>query len=105
VARIVATQGAIAACSPRHMAQCLGRHMRGDWGCIDTEDREANSAAILSGERILSAYPIDLAKPCEGFGANTLWIIDRGPQRGKITSAKSGVDLLELLVFRASLSV
>ena len=33
------------------------------------------------------------------------WIIDRGPQRGKITRAKSGVDLLELLVFRASLSV
>ncbi len=76
--RIVATQGAVAACSPRHMAQCLGRHMRGDWGCIDTEDREANSAAILSGERILSAYPIDPAKPCEGFGANTLWIITEG---------------------------
>ena len=49
--------------------------MRGDWGCIITEDREANSAAILSGERILSAYPIDPAKPCEGFGASTLWII------------------------------
>ena len=36
---------------------------------------------------------------------HTGWIIDRGPQRGKITRAKSGVDLLELLVFRASLSV
>jgi hypothetical protein len=73
--RIVATQGALAACSPQYMAQCLGRHVRGDWGCIDAEDREANFAAILSGERILSAYPIDPAKPCEGFGANTLWII------------------------------
>lgn len=33
------------------------------------------------------------------------WIIDRGPQRGKITRAKRVVDLLEFLVFRASISV
>jgi hypothetical protein len=32
-------------------------------------------------------------------------VIDRGPQRGKITRAKSGIDLRELLVFCASFSV
>jgi hypothetical protein len=47
----------------------------GDWGCVDAEDRKTNFDAMFSGERILSAYPIDPAKPCEGFGANTLWII------------------------------
>jgi hypothetical protein len=31
--------------------------------------------------------------------------VKRGPQRVKITRSKSGVDLLELLIFRASLSV
>ena len=28
-----------------------------------------------AGFRILSAYAIDEAKPCKGFGENTLWII------------------------------
>jgi hypothetical protein len=52
------------------MEQCLGRHVRGDWGCIDAEDHKTNFDAMFSGERIPSAYPIDPAKPCEGFGAN-----------------------------------
>ena len=73
--QIVATQGALAACSREYMAQCLALHVRGDWGVIDAEDRKTNFDAIFSGERILSAYPIDPAKSCEGFGANTLWII------------------------------
>jgi hypothetical protein len=73
--QIVATQCALAACSREYMLECLGRHISGDWGCVDAEDRKANFDAMFSGERILSAYPIDPAKPCEGFGANTLWII------------------------------
>ena len=73
--QIVATPGALAACSREYMAQCLARHVRGDWGVIDAEDHKANFDAIFLGNRILSAYPIDPAKPCEGFGANTLWII------------------------------
>ncbi len=73
--RIVAAHGAIAACSLQYIQQCLARHVRGDWGCVDEEDRKTNFAAIFSGDRILSAYPIDPAKPCEGFGANPLWII------------------------------
>ena len=36
---------------------------------IDAEDHKANFDAIFLGNRILSAYPIDPAKPCEGFGA------------------------------------
>jgi hypothetical protein len=33
----VATPGAIAASSREYMLQCLGRHISGDWGCIDEE--------------------------------------------------------------------
>lgn len=73
--QIVSTPGALAACSRDYMQQCLARHMRGDWGCVDAEDASTNEEAASCGLRILSSYPIDPAKPCEGFGENTLWII------------------------------
>lgn len=76
--RIVATQGALAACSRDYMQHCLALHMRGEWGCIDAEDHKDNFDALFSKGRILSAYPIDPAQPCEGFGDNTLWIITEG---------------------------
>lgn len=73
--QIVSTPGALAACSNVQLHKCLARHLTGDWGCICADDREANEEALSGGERLLSAYPIDPAKPCEGFGPNTLWII------------------------------
>ena len=72
---IVATPGALEACSNVQMQRCLARHRTGDWGCIDAEDKEANDEALGAGLRLLSAYPIDPAEPSEGFGVNTLWII------------------------------
>lgn len=56
-------------------ALLLARHVRGDWGCVDPDDAEANRFAVARDARILSAYPIDTAKPCAGFGENCLWII------------------------------
>jgi hypothetical protein len=53
----------------------LARHSIGDWGCLCSEDWKTNDEAAENGDRILSAYPIDPAKPCKGFGDNTLWII------------------------------
>jgi len=73
--QIVSTPGALAACSNVLMQKCLARHLTGDWGCVCPEDSQANDAAVTEGTRILSAYPIDPAKPSEGFGENTLWII------------------------------
>ena len=32
------------------------RHVTGDWGDLDDEDRQANDAALINGSRILSAY-------------------------------------------------
>jgi hypothetical protein len=73
--QIVSTPGALGSCSPEHLLDCLRRHTRGDWGSICDEDRAANDDAVVNGGRILSAYPIDPGKPCEGYGENCLWII------------------------------
>ena len=73
--QIVATPGALQACPGLRMQHCLARHLTGDWGNVSDEDKEENELALSKGLRVLSAYPIDPAKPCEGFGDNTLWII------------------------------
>jgi len=35
---------------------CFVRHLAGDWGEVDDEDRRANDMALETGCRILSAY-------------------------------------------------
>ena len=73
--QVVATPGALAACSQDYLLACLKRHVRGDWGTVCAEDRQSNFEALFDTLRILSAYPLDPAKACEGFGDNCLWII------------------------------
>src|ERR1700761_7336953 len=72
---IVTTPGALEACPAVYLQKCLARHVTGDWGSVSDDDKQENDLALSEGLRVLSAYPIDAAKPCEGFGANTLWII------------------------------
>jgi hypothetical protein len=48
-------------------ATLLDRHSRGDWGDIDEEDQGLNEQALLTGDRLLSVYPI-----AEGV---TVWVI------------------------------
>ena len=79
--QIVATPGAIAACSPQHLTRCLHRHSRGDWGNVCAEDKALNDQALVDRERflsayvrVLSAYAIDTSKPIKD-GENCLWII------------------------------
>ncbi len=45
----------------------LSRHLVGDWGCLDAEDRDLNDKSVITGSRILSAY-----KTLRG---TKLWII------------------------------
>ncbi len=73
--QIVSTPGAARACSPERMAECVALHANGDWGICDPEDKASNDEALRIGNRILSAYAIDPAKPCKGHGDNCLWII------------------------------
>jgi hypothetical protein len=56
--QIVATPGALEALEEagQTAAFFLDKHLRGDWGCVDAEDWQANEQAILDGSRLLSAY-------------------------------------------------
>jgi hypothetical protein len=46
------------------------------------EDAAVNDEALKEGFRLFTAYPIDLARPCKGFGENTLWIITEAARSG-----------------------
>ncbi len=64
--QIVATPGALDATRhPGQFLELLARHVRGDWGCIDPQDADADPFAVHEGDRILSAYPIDPALVCK----------------------------------------
>ncbi|HPI31668.1 MAG TPA: hypothetical protein PLR32_00020 [candidate division Zixibacteria bacterium] len=39
-------------------AALLVRHLSGDWGELDAEDRAANDAALRGGGRLFSAYDL-----------------------------------------------
>jgi hypothetical protein len=56
--RIVATPGALHALhdAGQQPGEFLARHVCGDWGSLDNEDRQANDAALIDGSRLLSAY-------------------------------------------------
>lgn len=67
--QVVATPGALNATSSKfELLALFGRHACRDWGCVDPEDAETNRLAVIEGDRVLSAYPIDPEKPCAGFG-------------------------------------
>jgi hypothetical protein len=56
--RIVATPGALHALQDagQSAGEFLARHVTGDWGDLDDEDKSLNDAALIDGSRILSAY-------------------------------------------------
>lgn len=51
------------------VGKSICRHAEGDWGDICLDDKQANEAALQSGERVMSAYPTGLE------GESTIWII------------------------------
>jgi hypothetical protein len=54
--RVVATPNALNAIPNAEILAALSRHVRGDWGTLDAEDREANESSLKQGGRLLSAY-------------------------------------------------
>src|ERR1700691_4336538 len=82
--QILASPGALGACSHEHLLNCLRRHTSGDWGSIGQEGRATNDEAVTNGGRLLSAYPIDPGKPCQGYGKNCLWIITEADRSATI---------------------
>jgi len=65
---IYATPGAIETLneSGQNVSELLRRHVSGDWGDLDSEDKQANDDALQCGARIFSAY---------GEGDKKLWVI------------------------------
>ena len=62
--QIVATRGVYdQACQnpdfARFIQQSLSRHVKGDWGNVDEEDKQANDQALKQGTRLLSSYNDD----------------------------------------------
>jgi hypothetical protein len=57
----VATPGALRALEDNQTFPLLflRRHARGDWGKLSDHDKGANEDALISGDRILSNYPLD----------------------------------------------
>ena len=56
----------------RFVQKCLNRHVKGDWGEVDEEDKETNDQAVKQGSRLLSAYNDDRFPQ---HGVATIWII------------------------------
>ena len=54
--RIVSTPNALAHLSEADILCGIQRHQAGDWGDLDSEDKEANDLALVNHTRILSAY-------------------------------------------------
>jgi hypothetical protein len=54
--RIVATPNALAHVANEDILVALGRHISGDWGDADEEDRETNELSLVHGLRLLSVY-------------------------------------------------
>jgi hypothetical protein len=53
---LVATPNALSVLSHDDILSALGGHVRGDWGKLDPEDRNANERAVKHGGRLFSAY-------------------------------------------------
>jgi len=67
--QVVATPGALQALedSEQTAIEFLNRHVSGDWGELDEEDRKENELSLKEGFRILSPYHLRKGKK--------IWII------------------------------
>jgi len=54
--RIVATPNALSKIPNEEILAALARHVRGDWGDLGKEDRDANEQALIDGGRLFSRY-------------------------------------------------
>ncbi|CAN7462881.1 hypothetical protein [Acidovorax delafieldii] len=64
----VATPAALAHCEKHKVNPLLllGRHIRGDWGDLVSDDTHANLNALAYGDRIFSSYRV---------GDSKVWVI------------------------------
>ncbi len=56
IGQLCCTPGALETVSDTEISTALSRHLQGDWGDMDAEDKQANDEALKAGSRLLSAY-------------------------------------------------
>jgi len=54
--QVVITPNALEKLKSDDILNALNRHVVGDWGELDVEDKQTNDTALQSGDRLLSAY-------------------------------------------------
>jgi hypothetical protein len=54
--RVVVTPGAMAKLPSDEVVSALQRHARGDWGVLDSEDRQQNELALERGATLASIF-------------------------------------------------
>lgn len=54
--QLVATPGVLELVTQEEITRALDRHICGDWGDVDEEDREANEHGLIHALRLLSVY-------------------------------------------------
>jgi hypothetical protein len=54
--QVVITSNANNVLNQEDVADAIGRHVVGDWGDLDQEDKDTNNSAITYGDRVLSSY-------------------------------------------------
>ena len=59
---MVITPNALEKLNSDDVLNALNRHVVGDWGDLEDEDRQTNDEALQSGCRLLSAYRSDSTK-------------------------------------------
>ena len=56
IGRIVSTPNALNSITHEDILMGIQRHQAGDWGDVDSHDREANDRALIEGTRLVSVY-------------------------------------------------
>jgi len=56
----------------KFVQKSLNRHVKGDWGDVDEEDKLTNDQSLKQGTRLLSAYNDERFPK---YGVATIWII------------------------------
>ena len=54
--RLMITPGARAELTDNDVTRALARHLKGDWGELNEQDRSENERSLKQGFRLLSAY-------------------------------------------------
>jgi hypothetical protein len=71
--RILSTPNALAQVQNSDILSALQRHQAGDWGDVDSHDRQANDRALVEGTRLFSVY--------HSSSGSKFWIITEADRR------------------------